>query len=320
MKKLTGVVLVIILFSIILFSLISCSTTSSSATTTTTTTTTTSTSEDTTTTTTTSTTSSTGASTTTTTTTTTSTTTTTILVGDGLVAYYAFEEGEGTTITDSSGNGNNATLVDGTWSTGLIGDSCLLFDGVDDAVVIPGPGEDPPDPISSLEEGSISLWFSFDGVSGDFLPLFYHGPTAEVDTKDGLVIEVAHGQTMTGTRLYYTVTNSNETVPSDEVRPISCYDSLTDLTSLDAYHYVAIVDENGNTGFLNGEEMTDRNYNFGDETFQYFLGAVNSGLLAIGQGRFAADGVMYYFKGKIDEVRIYNRALTTAEVQALYAE
>jgi hypothetical protein len=35
----------------------------------------------------------------------------------------------------------------------------------------------------------------------------------------------------------------------------------------------------------------------------------------IGRSQFAADP---YFDGQIDEFRVYNRALTTAEVQALY--
>ena len=36
----------------------------------------------------------------------------------GLVAYYRFIEGEGTTVTDESGNGNHGTLTNGAaWST-----------------------------------------------------------------------------------------------------------------------------------------------------------------------------------------------------------
>ena len=35
----------------------------------------------------------------------------------GLVAAYAFDEGSGTTVTDSSGNGNNGTIANATWTT-----------------------------------------------------------------------------------------------------------------------------------------------------------------------------------------------------------
>ena len=55
----------------------------------------------------------------------------------GLVAYYTFDEGSGTTADDSSGSGNNGTLVNGpTWNTAdkKVGIGALSFDGVNDYV------------------------------------------------------------------------------------------------------------------------------------------------------------------------------------------
>jgi len=55
----------------------------------------------------------------------------------GLVAYWNFDEGSGTIAADSSGNGNNGTLVNGpSWTNGIKG-KALLFDGVDDNVTVP---------------------------------------------------------------------------------------------------------------------------------------------------------------------------------------
>ena len=46
-----------------------------------------------------------------------------------LVAAYGFDEGTGTTVYDSSGNGNNGTISNATWSTaGKYGDA-LSFNG-----------------------------------------------------------------------------------------------------------------------------------------------------------------------------------------------
>ena len=46
-----------------------------------------------------------------------------------LVAAYAFNEGTGTTVNDSSGNGNNGTITNATWTTsGKYGDA-LVFNG-----------------------------------------------------------------------------------------------------------------------------------------------------------------------------------------------
>src|SRR5579871_6361430 len=55
----------------------------------------------------------------------------------GLVAAYNFDEGTGTTVHDASGNGNNGTLVNATWSTsGKYGDA-LSFNGSNAMVNIP---------------------------------------------------------------------------------------------------------------------------------------------------------------------------------------
>src|SRR3990167_9799803 len=52
----------------------------------------------------------------------------------GLVGYWTFDEGSGTTANDSSGNNNTGALINGpTWTTGKIG-GALSFDGVDDRV------------------------------------------------------------------------------------------------------------------------------------------------------------------------------------------
>lgn len=54
----------------------------------------------------------------------------------GLVGYWSFDEGQGTTAYDASGFGNNGTLTNGpTWVDGKVG-KALSFDGVDDYVSI----------------------------------------------------------------------------------------------------------------------------------------------------------------------------------------
>ncbi|MFH1957290.1 MAG: LamG-like jellyroll fold domain-containing protein [bacterium] len=51
----------------------------------------------------------------------------------GLVGYWSFDEGSGTTASDSSGFGNGGTLFGPGWTTGKVG-SALDFDGTDDYV------------------------------------------------------------------------------------------------------------------------------------------------------------------------------------------
>ena len=55
----------------------------------------------------------------------------------GLVAYWKFDEGSGTSVADSSGNGNTGTLINGPqWTAGRLGNA-LFFDGIDDNVTVP---------------------------------------------------------------------------------------------------------------------------------------------------------------------------------------
>jgi len=233
---------------------------------------------------------------------------------ENLIAHYKFDEGSGSTISDSSGNSYDGTLVDGSWVTGLSGQA-IYFDGSDDGIAIPNEDDPPPSAISDLATGSVSLWFKYEGDVGDtglILPIFYIGPARGEVTVNGLIIEIGHqGIWNDNTELFYTVT-------TDDIRPISCFDSGENLTADQWYHFVVVVTDSGNTGYLNGVEITDRDYNFGDSSSSYFLSAPEIGMLSIGYGRFAVDGEFHSFHGTIDDVRIYSDALTAAEITALY--
>ena len=51
-----------------------------------------------------------------------------------LVAWWTFDDGSGTTAVDSSGNGNDGTLIGGaTWVDGQLGDA-IQFNGTDSYV------------------------------------------------------------------------------------------------------------------------------------------------------------------------------------------
>src|SRR6185437_3495139 len=54
----------------------------------------------------------------------------------GLVAAYSFDEGSGSTVADASGNGNNGTVTNGSWTTGVHGDA-LSFNGSSTIVNVP---------------------------------------------------------------------------------------------------------------------------------------------------------------------------------------
>ena len=57
----------------------------------------------------------------------------------GLVAAYAFDEGSGVSAVDASGNGRTGSVVGATWTAGRYG-GALSFDGTNDYVSLPGLG------------------------------------------------------------------------------------------------------------------------------------------------------------------------------------
>lgn len=309
-NKLFVITLILAAIVLIAFMYGCTSTSSTSATTTTTTTSTSSTSTPA------STTSTSSASTTSTTST--STTSTTTAVAEGLVAHYTFDESSGTTASDSSGNSLDGTVYGGaSWETGRIGNA-LSFDGINDWVGVPASGEAAPSEINNLAVGSVSLWIKYDGEAPLLYPIMYVGASPEVsDTNEGVLIEMGHSEIPDLTNsedLFYTVTMAGS------AEPIFCYDSNVHITPEVWNHFVVTVGTNENTGYLNGEEITNRYYNFGDADDSYFYSAVTGNIMSIGYGRFAftTPGLFFYYKGLIDDIRIYNRVLSSAEVTELY--
>jgi hypothetical protein len=69
-----------------------------------------------------------------------------------LLAYWKFDEGSGTTAYDSSGNANTGTVVNATWTSGMI-NGALSFDGVTADVTVPYSGS--LNPVSTI---TIAAW------------------------------------------------------------------------------------------------------------------------------------------------------------------
>ncbi|MBI2116976.1 MAG: hypothetical protein HYT85_18115 [candidate division NC10 bacterium] len=78
----------------------------------------------------------------------------------GLVGYWKVDEGSGTTATDSSGNGNTGTLMNGpTWTVGKL-NSALSFDGLTNYVSVPHTAALDAYPLS------VAVWMKTASTSG----------------------------------------------------------------------------------------------------------------------------------------------------------
>jgi len=84
--------------------------------------------------------------------------------GDGLVALWEMEEGQGTVLTDSTGAGNSGLLLNGTsWVGGQEGTG-LRFDGVNDWVNIPDSSD-----LRFSGSFTVAFWIRKDSESSDWV-------------------------------------------------------------------------------------------------------------------------------------------------------
>ncbi len=246
-----------------------------------------------------------------------------------LVGHWTFDEEDKSIVTDYSSfkshgkiNGNPERGI------GIVGKGCLEFDGEGDYLEILEDGKTPYQ-LQNLDKGSISIWFKARNIpiESNILPVFYYGNRNGCEnmldaSNEGLVIEIAHGGIFKESQgVFFTIFNNSCELPS------ICFDTHSDHHPEDKqglikegewYHFVAVVGENFNTGYLNGEEINYRKYNFNNEgAAQFFKDAQKHERMWIGKGfwNFAKET---YFDGFMDDLRIYSKALNKEEVQKLY--
>ncbi|MBU6427178.1 hypothetical protein KGQ27_02965, partial [Patescibacteria group bacterium] len=199
-------------------------------------------------------------------------------ITNGLVGHWTFDEGSGATAADSSGNGNNGTLVNGpAWVAGKIGQA-LSFNGTNNLVSIPG---------SSI--------FDF---QGDFTVSAW-----VKTTSSGAVVGRALNNQSVLWRIYngffeYQTSGANDF----HAWPPANYQDGN-------WHMVTAVVSGTQAAFwvdgVSGTPVTISG-----------IPALSGWPIYIGADR--SDGLDAY-AGTVDDVRVYNRALSASEIKQLYA-
>lgn len=229
-------------------------------------------------------------------------------IDSGLVSHWSFDNDMDNMIIDATANNLHGTSYDITYTAGPIA-KAVSFNGLRSRIYFPDKNSNPPQIMSTLSIGSIALWFKFQNQDADILPILYFGESATGTPHNSLIIEIGHGQTILNRKLYFTIVNQR-----------FCYDSKVNLNENIWYHFVAVVTPTFNTGYLNGVEMTNRNYNLGSNSTysDFFADVPTQKSLSLGYGRYGQQDPFYAFKGSIDDVRIYDRPLSATEVVTLY--
>jgi len=212
---------------------------------------------------------------------------------DGLVAEWHFDEGSGSVLKDSSGNGNDGVIYGATWVEGKYG-KALSFDGVDDYVDC-GNGASlnfgtdtfaietwvkTIDTTTDNWEGIVGRW----GKSGDY----YNGYWLQYFPNEGIWAFGWHGQ------IYLNPTRS---ISDGNWHHVVC--QKTGSTSAELY--------------IDGEFV-------GKRTDLPSISTDTTDPLSMGRLSSADIYGERYFSGIIDEVRIYNRALSAEEIKEHYEQ
>jgi alpha-N-arabinofuranosidase len=204
----------------------------------------------------------------------------------GLVARWKFDEVQGVTAADSSGHGNSATVVNGKWEGGADGGT-LVLDGSGDSVITV--------PLSdSLRATTRAITVS----------------ALAFRTAEHNVALVAHGYPT----LFFGFHGSQFKweISLDNGRGGVCYADPKYRAELNRWYHVAAT-YNGWAArlYVDGEEICK----------DWTWGAIKMPEVPFTIGSYLDDHgkIIDEMTGAIDDVRIYNRALSGDEIKALAA-
>jgi len=205
------------------------------------------------------------------------------------MAAYGFKEGSGTTVADSSGNGNTGTINGATWTTAGRYGNALSFNGATSYVDLGIP--------ASLKLTGSMTWSAWIFATANPVD------DGQIVAKSGNGDDGWQFKTSpdTGPHTFGVV------VAVSATSHVTRYSNTT--RALNTWYHVAGA------------------YNAAARTLDVYVnGVLDNGVLrgAVPAAQYdAAQNVNigrrsggYYFQGTIDEVRIYNRALSQSEIQA----
>jgi YD repeat-containing protein len=199
----------------------------------------------------------------------------------GLVAAFGFNEGTGTTVADASGNGNGGTISGATWTLAGKFGAALSYNGVNNMVTV-------------ADANSLDL------TTGMTLEAWVNPSELGAIWRTAIIKEA-------GTQLAYAL-----------------YGHATDTSQPSGHANVGTDTWTRGTGPLPVNSWTHLAVTYDGAALKLYVnGTLASSkpllgniLTSTGALRFGGNSIWSeWFKGTLDEIRIYNRALAATEIQ-----
>jgi chitodextrinase len=197
-----------------------------------------------------------------------------------LVAAYGFNEGAGTTVADASGNGNTGTVANATWTTAGKYGNALVFNGTSSRVSINDAAS-----LHLTTAMTLEAWVKPSTSSSDWHDVIYKG-------DDAYYLE--------GSSSHNGKPAGGGTFGAADVQTYG-----TAALAVNAWTHLAVTYDGATLKlYVNGALASS-------------LARTGNILTSTNQLQIGGDSLYgQYFQGTIDEVRVYNTALTQAQVQS----
>lgn len=213
-------------------------------------------------------------------------------VTSGLAGWWGFDEGTGVVTFDSSGNNNNGALSGTTiptWTSGKVGPYALNFNGNGQYV---DAGTKFPLITSAI---TISAWVNPGATQTAYADIWG-------DHQDGFKGMVMRQNASTLNQYNWSYGNGINWINGS---------GFFNLQTNTWQHVVAVKDSQYCYVYINGTEQVSARVSCADNIVPATV--IN---FSVGIGY---SGGVRYFNGQIDDVRVYNRALSAAEINQLYS-
>lgn len=209
-----------------------------------------------------------------------------ILVTNGLIAHWKFDESSGIIVNDSSSNNILGTLINGPISqAGRVGARSIKLDGTNDYVNFNNINN-----LDNLTNFSVCFWYRLSEI-----PLGATVFVSKWHNSFGGTFDIVHSP-ISEALVFYVWTSTGEGYVSYR----------WGLGDLNWNHFVGVYNGSNLRIYFNGELTENTTAKTGQtlpNNFDLRVGSSHTG---------------DYFKGSIDDVRIYNRPLNASEILSIY--